>query len=710
MKNIKKSISNLNSKIRKISKRRLIDGSRLRKINFKDTINTFSENKSSIRKKLIISFLILIIVPMVLNVAVIYFNSTKAIKDKISLFSLEIIEQTSRNLDLKMLQINHDIGFIDSNNEIKSIVYKKNYIDDIEKKRETKKVKNLLSSITLDNKDIKKIMLFTASGEKIEDKIHYENGDFWSRNGGFFDTNTYKEVLKMNQDMLWCTGLNGNYKEIAILKHIINEATGENGAVLVILVDQLVFGDILSDVHLGDGTDVVILNGDRKVISHKLGENLGKKLTDEYINDIYGQSDAGKFSTNNNLITYKTIGNGWKILCQVPTNSVVKEIKKVSYITIFIGIISLVIAIGISIIIATNISKPLKNISNLMKKAEEGDLTVKSVVKGEGEIATLSQSFNIMIENIRGLIVDTRDLVELVENDANTVKESAYITNQTSEQVTLAFENITIGTTKQVEDSENTTTIIDDLSGQINNVADNMKNVMGIIENTNQAEKNAMITVNNLNVSSRQLTKILDEIKNYMEKLRKRSIDIIEINKIIENVNKKTNLLALNASIEAARAGEAGRGFTVVAQEIGKLAEQSKNSTDVIEDLISNVEKDILDAGKVVNNAYAIFESQEESVIKTDQSFKNILDRLQEISEQVEYVNEAITNINDYKENAIVAIRNIKDVSEEAAASTQEVLSITQNQNETSNSLQEISEKLTYAVNKLHDSMNKFKV
>lgn len=663
-------------------------------------------NNFDIKKILRTSVLLLIIIPIIVNVIFIYYNSTSIIIDKVSMFSSELIEQTINNVDSKIEEIHKNSKMLITNSELLDYINNDSYIDESEERRNIKNAQNILSNVTISNSDIKKVMIIKDNGQEIGDKVFYENEEYWSKTDGFIATQEYQQVKEMNnEEWLWVSGLEGNYNEIVLLKPFLSN-NEENGAILVIVMDQIIFGDILSSVDLGEGNNVTLVNQNGEIIAHKLGENLGSIIDGSYNSDKIKDN----YVDNKELVTYETTINKWKIISTVPVESLIGEVKNVTFIDIGIAVVSIIFALLIVTMLSSNICNGINYISKLMKKAEAGDLTVKSDLKGKNQIIELSDSFNVMIDNIRELVKDSDNLVGVVESDAKIVLDSAHKTNNTSTQVNLAVKQISSGTIKQVEDVEDTTELMDLLSKQINNVTDNMNEVMDIIEKIHITEQKTVNIIDKLSLQSSDATKLLGKIKEDMTTLNNEAKQIVSINKIIENINTRTNLLALNASIEAARAGEAGKGFSVVAEEIRELAEQSKNSTEKIEKLVTSVENKILVSVENIVNTYNVFEIQEKSVKDTNTAMDDIVKNIVMITNEVKDVNETIQSINNVKEDAIKAINNVATVSEEFVASTEEVIEISRYQNETSNSLEEISQKLTLAVDKLHNTMKKFKV
>jgi len=141
------------------------------------------------------------------------------------------------------------------------------------------------------------------------------------------------------------------------------------------------------------------------------------------------------------------------------------------------------------------------------------------------------------------------------------------------------------------------------------------------------------------------------------------SLQISTISDALTNITDQTSLLSLNASIEAARAKEAGKGFSVVASEIGKLAEQSRISTEEIKDIIENIQHKAAIAAESVEATKVVVEEQDISVSQTQTIFEEILKSIDQMSESMKNIREQIVVTNSDKETLLSSIENISSYS-----------------------------------------------
>ena len=352
----------------------------------------------------------------------------------------------------------------------------------------------------------------------------------------------------------------------------------------------------------------------------------------------------------------------------------------------------------------------INQFKSLMEQAEKGDLTIKGEIHKKDELGEVTSKFNEFITSIRNLISETKEATETVALSSNEIMKTTDEISNTSQEVANTVSDLAESTSKQIEFAEQS-------NEKVKVVVEGLKKITTNSIYINKLTNTAIETVNSGASTLKEQIKIMDNTKDSSKRvseviwnLSTKSNEIGEVVEFINGITEQINLLSLNAAIEAARAGEAGRGFTVVANEVKKLAELSRESTLKISKLINEIQSDIKKSVEEVSNTNQSIDKQAVALKNTDDSLKKIETSVFEVTQKIKEVTAETEAINNSTSVVEDAIGKMVALIETNASSTEEVAASTE---EHTASIEEISASmnvLTDLSNNLEKTIRKFKV
>ena len=346
--------------------------------------------------------------------------------------------------------------------------------------------------------------------------------------------------------------------------------------------------------------------------------------------------------------------------------------KKVAVVTVLVVIVLFVVGF----IASRAVAKPLKSIAESTKKLSEGyireEITATSITSETQDIIdaakVLQSNLVAIVSNIKNT---STDLASSVVSTSDLCSSSADGATQISEAVD-ELANATLSMAESVQDLAtemgDIATVIEEISGATNALSESSS----VIDTISDRAKNDITLVA---TSAEKSVIAVDNISSHMEELAKSIDEITQATELIASISAQTSLLSLNASIEAARAGEAGRGFSVVATEISKLAEQSDAGAKQIDEVTRKVLDLSSNSRKLTEEITSIIKDEQEKVNTTQASFDELKQEIDVSLAQINAIAAEVEKLNSAKDNANQAVSDLSAISEENAASNQQVTS-----------------------------------
>lgn len=370
---------------------------------------------------------------------------------------------------------------------------------------------------------------------------------------------------------------------------------------------------------------------------------------------------------------------------------------------IIFTLVLLGILLGLTYLFLNYSFKPILELINKTEKVAQGDLTQNITVKTKDEISILANSFNTMTSSLRDLISKSAEVSEQVAATSEELSAASEEVTAASEEVSSIVSEVSNSAYIQANSIEKSNIAVNDMSTKINLVATNVDNINNSSQNTlKAAEKGILASKDAVNKINR-LKDSTEETSKEIYRLNENSKEIEKIVDSISTIAEQTNLLALNAAIEAARAGEAGRGFSVVAEEVRKLAEESSNSSEQIANLILNIQENIKNTVNLIEENNQEVDISVEIVNKSSNNFSDILKEINEVAHKIEEVttltrevsNGAIEVTNNFStisniaNDNVTSVKEVSDGAEEQTAAMEEIASSAMNLASLSNELRE---------------------
>lgn len=375
---------------------------------------------------------------------------------------------------------------------------------------------------------------------------------------------------------------------------------------------------------------------------------------------------------------------------------------------LMIGVLA--ISIAITLLMSNAIRKSVKKLMKATEAARDGDLTVRSDVRRGDEFGLISRDCDSMLDSISELICSVKSSANDIASSSNALRDSIASLDSGTKQIADNVEHVSSAANDQSGNVENTSESMSRVASEISTACETIEGssaaAMEAVDKARDGEAAMKRAIDRMGV----IEHTVDSSAKVVITLGERSVEIGEIVGVISGIATQTNLLALNAAIEAARAGEHGRGFSVVAEQVKKLAGESQAAAEKITELVATIRSETEQAVSSMHRGQTEVSEGSEAIEACGQAFSDLAAMSVANADKMKESVELMRDLVDSAQKTLASSEGILDASRRISNDSQTIVAATEEQSASTNEISSAAQKLAEISNALLDAADKFKL
>ncbi len=474
-----------------------------------------------------------------------------------------------------------------------------------------------------------------------------------------------------------------------------------------------------------DSSYTYVVSGDGTMLYHPTKDKVGKPVENEVVQNLVAELKKGNRKETetveykyNGIIKYASYyiakDKSSIVVVTVDEEDIHRSTNEFTTICTIVGTVSTLVFGIVAYILITLMLRPLGTVTAVLGKIAALDFTADAsadkLAKKKDETGALAKAAALLRGELLNVINGIKTQSAELYKASGALEESAKGTASTMEQVERAVSDIANGATNQAEETTSASENVIAMGSMIEETTQEVSELKVNADGMKQTSEEAQDILNELMRENDKTRESIDEIYRQTNTTNESALKIKEATAIITSIAEETNLLSLNASIEAARAGEQGRGFAVVASQIQKLAEQSSESAQRIEEITNMLIMDSSMAVKTMNVVKDNMDVQSEKMIQTDKMFEKFNAGVISSIGSVNNISAKTDGMDEARVRVVDLVQSLSAIAEENAAGSEETSASVTQVTEIVADISDSADKLKSIAAQMEDIVSVFKV